>query len=68
MSDLIKSVIKHSVVFFFTLAVFCLFMIFLLKAAMNNISQNQTDDSVPIQQDELDTWGKIPGALKYASY
>ena len=63
MSNL-QTIVRQSVAVFIALAVFFFVMIFLLSAALSHKAQNNTDDSVPIQQDEVGTWGTIPGELE----
>jgi preprotein translocase subunit YajC len=59
--------IRSSIVFFFTLAVFFFVMIFLMSAALSHKEQNEINDKTAIQQNEVSTWGYIPGELDYAS-
>lgn len=66
MDDKFRRLLRLSIVFFFTLAIFFFLMIFLLSLAKKHTLKNEINDKVPIQQQEYATWGQIPGDLKYS--
>lgn len=66
MDDKFRRILRLSIVFFFTLAIFFFLMIFLLSLAKKHTLKNKIDETVPIQQQEFSTWGQIPGNLTYS--
>ena len=65
MADKCRQVLRLSIVFFFSLAVFFFLMIFLLGLARKWDLKNKVEAQVPIQQAQNHTWGRIPGELHY---
>lgn len=61
-----RRILRLSIVFFFVLAVFFFLCIFLLGLAHKHVLKNTVDEKVPIQQNEYNTWGVIPGELLYS--
>lgn len=61
-----RKLLKLSIVFFFVLAVFFFACIFLLTDAHNVNLKNKIALQVPIKQQEISTWGQVPGELMYS--
>lgn len=66
MAEKSRQYLKYSIVCLFALAVQFFLCIFLLGLAKKHDLKNQIKTSVPIQQNEVETWGEIPGKLDYA--
>jgi len=57
MADKARQYLKYSIVCLFALAVQFFLCIFLLGLAKKHELKNQIKDNVPIQQNEVQTWG-----------
>ena len=66
MAEKARHILRLSIIFLFVLAIFFFLCIFLLGLAKKHMLKNEVDDKVPIQQNEYNTWGKIPGELNYS--